>query len=119
VTFETRHWQRFNILRRLFSLMLMVFGVSALIAGIGLEVGFPAPTSSLGRFTAPVTFGLGLVCVYVSVIMMRRRPFRPDLGDISMWAGRAGGYDPTTARGSEPRSWWTGDQEPTHHDHDA
>jgi hypothetical protein len=95
---------------RIFALILALVGLAFIVSGIPLFAGVlydPDPGSSPGQSVLFVL--VGTASLVVGVAMMRRRPFRPDLGDVSWWAGRGGGYNSATARGTEPRSWWTGD----------
>ena len=104
------HAKVVQIMRRIFALMLALVGMAFLLSGIPLFAGVlydPEPSSFPGQSVVFVL--VGIASLMLGVAMMRRRPFRPDLGDVSWWAGRAGGYDSATARGTEPRSWWTGD----------
>ena len=104
---------------RLFAIMMMVAGLAAIITDTEIDLGYimdhSEPISIADRIWFVV---IGVLCLPVSIFLMRRRPFRPDLGDVSMWLGKAGGYDPKTARGTELRYWWTGDRKPTSMSHE-
>ena len=103
---------------RMFAIMMMVAGVAFIIAATEIDRGYIMDHSEPISTTDRIWFAvIGVLCLPVSVFLMRRRPFRRDLGDAYWLLGKAGGYDPKTPRGTEPRYWWTGDRKPTSTSH--
>jgi hypothetical protein len=107
------HAKLVQSMMRVFALGLAVCGVALVLSAthVADSVLFDRE-DTVPRRESIATAIVGAVCVVAGVTMMRRRAYRPDLGDVSWWAGKAGGYDSRTARGTEPRSWWTGEPEP-------
>jgi hypothetical protein len=105
VTYEAWHWRIYSVVLRLFVLLLFLVGTGFLATGIGQATGWLRPQGSILAYLV-----LGSACLCVGLAMARRRSYRPDLGDVSWWAGKAGGYDPAAQRTGPARSWWTGDR---------
>ena len=111
MSYETHHWRVYNALRRLLALAMVGAGLAFLgdATGFAARLGVmdaepPRPASSSVGLAA-----LGLALLAAGILFSRRPAYRPDLGDVSWWAGRAGGYQPGR-RG--PRTWLTGDPRP-------
>ena len=104
MTYETWHWRLYNVLRRFFTLMVLLAGVTFLATGIGQAAGWLRPFAGTAAY---LIWGSALLAV--GLALARRRPYRPDLGDVSRWAGKAGGYNPAEQGTGPARSWWTGD----------
>ena len=112
MSYETHHWRVYNALRRLFALALVGAGLAFLGDAAGFaarlgatDAGRPRAASSSAGLAA-----LGFALLAVGILSCRRPTYRPDLGDVSWWAGRAGGYEPGLRRGA--RTWLTGDPRP-------
>lgn len=104
MTYATWHWRIYSVLLRILVLLLFLVGAAFLATGIGQAAGWVRPEGATLAYIV-----LGSVCVVVGLAMARRRPYRPDLGDVSWWAGKAGGYNPAEQGTGPARSWWTGD----------
>ena len=107
MSYERFHWKLYNIGWRVFGLMAAFVGAAFVWAAASAWLGVAKPEA---RGDGPGTqFVVGLVALLLAGVSLRRRPYRPDQGDVSWWAGLAGGYDDTRAKRGEPRSWWTGE----------
>ena len=111
---DASHWRRYNALRRAFAVMLTLAGAALLADGSGCAAaaGVMESVPARGALGSLATALLGLGLLLLGVRLGRLRTYRPDLGDVSWWAGRAGGYQPGRTRPGPPRSWLTGDPEP-------
>ena len=125
MSYERFHWRLYNIMRRLVGLAAgitcLAFIWSAVSLWLHLRVPEPGESMATGyEYLMPAALTL-----VIGWILLRMRPYRPDEGDVSFWAGRAGGYpDSSRALRGEPRSWWTGEyrelpESPLHHKSDA
>ena len=113
MAYEVWHWRTYNVNRRLGGLMFLLVGVGFVLTGLCalLDVG-PAAWAELGPGQAVMYLAVGTGCLAAGAAVCRLRTYRPDLGDVSWWAGKAGGYEPGRSRPGPPRSWWTGDPRP-------
>lgn len=104
------HWRAYNLLRRLLGVaalaVCLAFLWSAVSLWLGLRDAQPGERTAVGY----LYLAAALLTLVLGAILLRLRPYRPDQGDISWWAGRAGGYShESRAFKSELRSWWTGE----------
>ena len=106
MTYERFHWTVVNVGARIFGIMATVVGLAFLWSASAVWLGLATPEP--GGDGPGTRFVVGLVTLLLGGVALRRRPYRPDQGDVSWWAGLAGGYDDTRAKRGEPRSWWTG-----------
>jgi hypothetical protein len=107
MTYERFHWTLYNVGARVFGIMATLAGVAFLWSAFSVWLGLVKPeTAGDGPGTQ---FVVGLVALLLGGYGLRRRPYRPDQGDVAWWAGLAGGYEDTRAKRGEPRSWWTGE----------
>ena len=86
------HWRMFNVLARILGIGFLLFGCIGLFqAAFG---GFPAGGD------APIVFFACVFAAVVGVLMIRVKPYRPDLDGYASTFGvpQAGA-----------RTWWTGD----------
>ena len=104
--YERWHWRIYNVQWRLFSLMMVFVGVGFLLSAVFEAFGWLPPSYGKSVWWYAV---LGLVVSLVGLMLLRRRTYRPDLGDVSWWAGKAGNYKRASAPDRSQRSWWTGD----------
>lgn len=109
MTYARIHWSVFNVLVRLFGIMstitsLVFIGWSAVFA---LYPEKTTDVSDAGFGAAPLFLTGGLVCTVVAIVLLRARPYRPDLGD-SVWGFRTNKLPSQTGRATL-RSWWTGE----------
>src|SRR5690349_16861128 len=106
MSYERFHWRLYNVGWRVLALMASLASLAFFWSAVSFWLGLsqPEPGDSPG-----VQFAGGLVTLLVALLSLRRRPYRPDQGDVSWWAGLAGGYDETRAKRGERRSWWTGE----------
>jgi hypothetical protein len=92
-----------------------VLGIASALAGLGFlgwsawlahaaGSGFEAPEAS--GVTAGALFVTAIVCTLCGAVGLLARSFRPDLGDLGLFAPAAQ-RESVLHRG--PRSWWTGD----------
>jgi hypothetical protein len=93
--YETLHWRIFNMGARLFGLLAVVAGAIGIVSGL---VDFETNSPNVGD--PVVGLGVGALLIFMGVLFLRVRPFRPDLlKDGWTLASLA------TAR----RSFWTGE----------
>src|SRR5690349_14342186 len=98
------------------AVLMLLVGLAFVGDGTGLaqRVGLldvePGPPRS-ARGSAGVAMD-GFALVLVGLYLCRLRTYRPDLGDVSWWAGKAGGYAAGRTRPGPPRSWLTGEPRP-------
>ena len=107
MSYERFHWRVYNVGWRVFGLMAVAVSAAFIWGALSawLRLREPKPPED-----DPTTqFVVGLAALALGVAALKRRPYRPDQGDVSRWAGLAGGYDDTRAKRGEPRSWWTGE----------
>jgi hypothetical protein len=107
MSYERFHWRFYNMSRRILGLMAILAGLAFLWSALSVWLGLAQPDANAS--TPREQFVGGLVSLALGAIVLRRRPYRPDQGDVSWWAGLAGGYDQSRAKRGEPRSWWTGE----------
>ena len=105
---------------------MRVFGLMALLFALvcfGWAVEFAVHPEQMNPQPAPVSAAVGYVVValpagLLAVLVLTRRPFRPDLGDVAFsdrslrWLlGLPGNWSRRAPResGSVRRSWWTGE----------
>jgi hypothetical protein len=104
-----RLWRALNILQRTAGFSATATGL--LFGGWAIwylvNPGEPPPSDGphdqrLGRFAV---LALGVVLLALGAVLLRARPYRPDLGD-----SLASGHDLRATRpGDAHRRWWTGD----------
>lgn len=113
MSYETTHWRAFTRFIRILGLVaLFVGGVfvwgSLTIAWNGtyqtLRADAPSRADAIGLFVA------GVVAIAIGVLLVRVRPYRPDLGDAAF--GRPSAYQL-----GQQRQWWTGDPRAKPSDH--
>ena len=104
MSYETWHWRVYNVLRRLFSLGFVAFGIASWV-GAASEVLMPTP----GNGPPIVWFAIGVVMLLVGLALCRRPTFRPDLGDPYGWERMFGKSEQEDLHAGRRRSWWTGD----------
>ena len=110
MSYGSVHWRLYNVHRRLLGIGALLACLAFLWSAVSLwlrlraaELGETKATGYEYLVGAVLSFCLGW-------ILVRMRPYRPDQGDVSFWAGRAGGYpEASRAFQGEPRSWWTGE----------
>ena len=107
MSYERFHWRLYNAGWRVFGLMTAFVGAVFVWSAVSVWLGLAAPEPGGDR--PVVHLVVGVITLLLSVGALRRRPYRPDQGDVSWWAGLAGGYDQTRAKRGDPRSWWTGE----------
>ena len=117
MTFETRHWRTFNVMRRLFGLMALLVGSAFILQGpmerLGWAEGPPLASAEVREGVI-----IGLIAIAIGAIACTLRPFRPDLGDPAWASGTF--YPPSPPPRGASRSWWTGDVKHVEdRDHDA
>ena len=101
------HWSLFNVLVRVMGIWFGGAGVVALASGVFYVLN---PLKTVNRSEGPVgaviaCFVLGVLLALFSVVLLRVRPYRPDLHHAtSNVASRDGPGTLTTST----RSWWTG-----------
>lgn len=102
-------WSVFNLLTRAFAIGLVLFALGSTVAGIYYLID---PAAAEGMETAGLsagwlTLGVGAFCAAIGAVLLRARPYRPDLGDQTwtLTAGQDRGVD-------HLRSWWTGAPKP-------
>ena len=104
-----RLWRALNVLQRVagFSATVtgVIFGTWAVWSLLNPVAALPADPSAdprLGRF---VVLAFAGVLLALGAVLLRARPYRPDLGD-----SLSSGHDLRATRPSDPlRRWWTGD----------
>jgi hypothetical protein len=106
MTFERFWYASYNVGWRIVGIGFTLTGLAGVWSASSVWLGL-AKSAADGDGPGTV-FVVSLVALLMGVLMLRRRPYRPDLGDVSWWAGLAGGYDDSRVRRAEPRSWWTG-----------
>jgi hypothetical protein len=120
--YEVWHWRVFNVFLRAFGLMALLAGMVFTLWGAVLLSRRQATVEWEGMLTSAtgpklLILLVGLSTLALAIALLRARPFRPDLGDVS-WL-----LDPFGAkaqRRSLPRrSWWTGDRLPSSREADA
>lgn len=101
---EAWHWRAFIVSIRIVGLGAAIVSVGFLGWALGLwtMVVDQAPLSTSERLGDAVA---AAATAAVALLLLRLRPFRPDLGDVSWF------LDPFGARANSraPRNWWTGD----------
>ena len=103
-----RLWRALNILQRIagFGAMAagLIFGTWAIWQIV--SQGAVAPDSSQDpRLARAAVLAFGAVLLALGAVLLRARPYRPDLGDPL-----ASGHDLRATRSTDsPRDWWTGD----------
>ena len=102
-------WRTLNILQRIagFSAMAagILFGAWAIwhLANPGQPV--PADLPQDPRLARGAVLAFAAVLLALGAVLLRARPYRPDLGD-----SLASGHDLRLSRPADsPRRWWTGD----------
>ena len=107
--------RRRAIKSRLIGVVALIIGVLHILGGVGwFLVELRRPSAGHSPYSNMVFVASGLVSVALGLWLCTRIPYRPDLGDISATAGKAGGYTPeyVAARKRLRRAWWTGDPLP-------
>lgn len=114
MSYERRHWRTYNVLRRVFAIGMVLAGAVFVGDGTGcaVAVGMMDPEGPRSGLASARYAVLGLTLLAVGLRLCRLRTYRPDLGDVSWWAGKAGGYEGGRTRPGPPRSWLTGDARP-------
>lgn len=107
MSYEVWHWRIYNVLRRLFGLMAGFFGLVSLGWGIAAVAGW-AEGFDLGRKDGILHLLVGSGAMVLEWFLSRRRAFRPDLGDPSLWLSWTGVYPSDHPLRDRPRSWWMG-----------
>ena len=104
---ERLHGTVYNVGWRILGIMATLAGVAGVWSATSVWLGLAKPEP--GRDGPGTHLVVGLLSLLLGAYALRRRPYRPDQGDVAWWAGLAGGYDDTRAKRGEPRSWWTGE----------
>ena len=100
------HFRLFNVLARVFGLMAVLFAAGGAVAGINHTV-YP-PTEYIETLGLPVGLMDFLVSVFfatIGILILRARPYRPDLGDGARVLPPTKFGETTEQR----RTWWTGE----------
>jgi len=115
-------WRWRSIQLRIVGLGFAAIGFVHLIGGAyGFITDLRTPRSDESPAMNLIFVGSGLVGLAIGQWLLRRKPYRPDLGDIHSLLGKAEGYttDYIAERKRMRRTWWTGDSLPPPLDRDA
>ena len=102
-------WRALNILQRIAGFSAIATGVifaawsiwHILNSGTPVNLGVPEDP----RLARAVALAFAAVLLALGAVLLRARPYRPDLGD-----SLASGHDLRASRSTDPpRRWWTGD----------
>lgn len=106
ISFARFHWRFYNRFLRVVGLAFVFAGAAFVWSALSLWLRLTPerPNASPWLFV-----GTGVFALAVGALLLRARPFRPDLGDVPWLAGRAGGYPERRERRGVARSWWTGE----------
>ena len=107
---ERIHWCVFNVIVRLFGVMMTLVGTGSISWGIYFFIhpeeakrwaatGRADSAAALDMFGGVVTmhFAIGMFAGVIAFAVLRVRPYRPDLGDT------------ISSNTVTPRNWWTGE----------
>lgn len=102
-------WRALNILQRIAGFGAMATGVIFAAWSIWhiLDPGTPVAPPDLPepRLASTAVLAFAAVLLALGAVLLRARPYRPDLGD-----SLASGHDLRAPRSTDPpRRWWTGD----------
>ena len=110
---ERMHWRAFNVAWRVVGLLFLPVALGFLAWGLWVFVNPAATISVDGVPRRDLSAKLMMLALPVpqlalGIYALRRRTYRPDLGD-RLWL-----VDPMAAKFEQrgPRSWWTGDPLP-------
>ena len=105
-SYERFHFRLFNVLARLFGLMAVLAAVNGAVAGIYHTVYPPTEyIETLGLPEGLMDFLVSVFFATIGILILRVKPYRPDLGD-GAWTLLVGKSGETT---EQRRSWWTGE----------
>jgi len=105
------HWRAYNVLRRLTGLAFCVGGTIGLLSPILQRFGW-ADGPPMSRSEMVVGAVVWFVAIAIGLILCRRPPFRPDLGDFLWLDYFTPGRVKPTVEERRARSWWTGNPTP-------
>ena len=109
VAVPIRDARRRNIGLRLLGIFALLMGSAHFAIGCALLMGAMAPNPGESRWYGLIGVGGGGLFMLIGWWLCRRRPYRPDLGDVHPLLKKSAGYSDGYDGPSGPRRWWTGD----------
>ena len=110
ITVPVRDARRRNIGLRIYGILALLMGSAHLAAGVATVIAVPEPGQS--RWFGLIFVGSGSLALTFGWWLCRRRPYRPDLGDVHPFLRKSAGYSDGYDGPTGPRTWWTGDPVP-------
>ena len=101
VRFEMFAYRLRSVVNRLFGIWCAVLGGIGLFAGVAGCVRWTVGVKDVPIERAVIQAALTGIVTLIGIAHLRRRPYRPDLGDKP--------FQGAFTRPREPRKWWTGD----------
>lgn len=106
-------WRWRNIQSRIIGIGFVSIGLLHFAAGVfGFVVEMRTPPKDGHSPAMNLIFvASGLVSMAIGRWLCRKPAYRPDLGDVHPWLGKAGGYNDqyVAEQRRAARTWWTGD----------